>query len=96
MVIREAYAWGVPVLAADLGSLHDLVIPGATGGLFAPNDPASLQQRVQELWGDPARLEELSIGARTLFDRELTAEVNFVRLMDIYSASIAHKRSRRA
>ncbi|TDP71432.1 glycosyltransferase involved in cell wall biosynthesis [Roseateles toxinivorans] len=42
MAILESFALGTPVLAADIGGIPELVIPGETGLLFAPSDPASL------------------------------------------------------
>ena len=37
-----AYAFGVPVIATDVGSLRDDVIQGETGVLCQPRDPGAL------------------------------------------------------
>ncbi|MFN3076604.1 MAG: glycosyltransferase family 4 protein [Alphaproteobacteria bacterium] len=39
LVVAEAAAHGVPVLASDLGALRRLVIPGETGVLLPPPEP---------------------------------------------------------
>ncbi|MBO9710956.1 MAG: glycosyltransferase family 4 protein [Caulobacter sp.] len=41
-IIPEAYAHGVPVLAARAGGMPESIVEGRTGWLFAPNDAADL------------------------------------------------------
>jgi len=41
-VIVEAQAMGRPIVAADHGASRELVVPGETGWLVPPNDPAAL------------------------------------------------------
>jgi len=41
-VIFESFAHGVPVLASNLGGSPEIILPGATGWLFDPRQPASL------------------------------------------------------
>ncbi len=60
LVIQEAYAAGVPVLASRLGALEEKVIPGASGWHFAPNDAADLARVLQELVAAPARVQAIA------------------------------------
>ena len=46
----EAMAAGVPVLAARMGGLPELV---GTERCVAPNDPEALAERLRLLWDDP-------------------------------------------
>jgi glycosyltransferase involved in cell wall biosynthesis len=48
----EAMAAGVPVLAARLGGLPELV---GTDRCVAPGDPDAMAERLRELWDDPDR-----------------------------------------
>jgi glycosyltransferase involved in cell wall biosynthesis len=48
----EAMAAGVPVLAARMGGLPELV---GTDRCVAPGDPDALAERLRELWDDPDR-----------------------------------------
>ena len=41
-VVAEAQAMGRPVVAPDHGAAPEILLPGETGWLFAPSDPASL------------------------------------------------------
>ena len=47
MVIREAFALGVPVAASRLGSMPDIVEDGKNGILFEPGDVENLLQKVK-------------------------------------------------
>lgn len=48
-VVLEAFAAGVPVLAADLGGLSEVVQDGRNGLLFHAGDAASLRQAIERL-----------------------------------------------
>ena len=52
MVILEAMAAGVPVVASNVGGIPDLVETGATGILCDPRDPASIRSGVEKMLGD--------------------------------------------
>src|SRR6516162_4204387 len=41
-VLFLGYSFGLPVLAADVGSLKDEIVPGKTGSVFAPRSGADL------------------------------------------------------
>jgi glycosyltransferase involved in cell wall biosynthesis len=47
-VLTLSYAQGLPVIAADVGSMADGVRVGETGYLFAPGDPADLAAKARE------------------------------------------------
>ena len=46
LVIQEAFAMGLPVIASRLGALAEKVQDGRTGYLFAPGDSADLARAV--------------------------------------------------
>jgi glycosyltransferase involved in cell wall biosynthesis len=46
-VIFLAYRFGLPVLAADVGSLKEEIIEGKTGFVFRPEDPADLARTIE-------------------------------------------------
>jgi|GEM_PF-577513 len=66
-VVMEAFAHGVPVLAARAGALTELVVPGYNGELFKAGEIADLQQQLASLLAQPARLAQLRIGARSSY-----------------------------
>jgi glycosyltransferase involved in cell wall biosynthesis len=84
MVIAEAYAVGLPVIASDLGSMSSLVSHGHTGLHFRPGDPKDLSDKVEWALQHPAELERMRRGARAEFEAKYTAEENYRMLMEIY------------
>ena len=61
LVIREAFAAGVPVVAAALGGMAEMVEDGRSGLLFRPGDAADLRRCLTRLLEEPglrARLRD--------------------------------------
>jgi glycosyltransferase involved in cell wall biosynthesis len=52
LVVQEAMAAGTPVVATDVGGLHDLVL--GTGLLIPPGDPGSIATAIEQVLSDPA------------------------------------------
>lgn len=96
MVLREAFALGVPVAASRIGALGELVVGGVNGELYSPGDSADLLRVVRTLWRDQAQLMREAQGARLSYEVDLTAEANHGHLMHIYAAAIEFHRSRGA
>jgi glycosyltransferase involved in cell wall biosynthesis len=47
-VLFLGYSFGLPVLAADVGSLKDDIVEGKTGFVFRPDDPLDLARAIEE------------------------------------------------
>ena len=62
--ILEAMSAGRPVVATNVGSIHEAVEEGKTGYLVAPGDAKRLARRVIELLEDPVRAQAMGIAAR--------------------------------
>jgi len=92
MVIREAFALGVPVAASRLGSMASLIQDGENGVLFNPGDERDLFQVVSSLWGDHTSLSRMGEIARHTFENQYKAEKNIKTLMSIYEQAINHRR----
>ncbi|MDT8857466.1 glycosyltransferase family 4 protein [Paracoccaceae bacterium Fryx2] len=60
----EAMACGVPVLATRVGAFPELVLPGITGDLVTPGDPAALAAATARLLSDPGLGSTLRAAAR--------------------------------
>lgn len=96
MVIREAFALGVPVAASRIGSLPDIIDEGKVGVLFTPGRSDDLLDVVRGLWGDRNALEDMGEAARGKFETEYSADANYVSLMGIYEDAIARRRGKDA
>jgi glycosyltransferase involved in cell wall biosynthesis len=94
MVIREAFALGVPVIASSIGSVPDIIKEGVNGILFHPGKVNELAAAIKTLFGDRGMLCDMSRAARAEFDSKFTAEVNIRLLTDIYRAAILNRQKR--
>jgi glycosyltransferase involved in cell wall biosynthesis len=63
LVIHEAFMARVPVVAAAIGGMPELLDHGQRGVLFTPNDPFSLAAALQSLLDHPDRLVQLASGS---------------------------------
>ncbi len=62
--VVESLAAGVPVIAARIGQLEQLVDEGRTGLLFEPGSEVEFVAKTLELVGDPGRRRAMGLGAR--------------------------------
>jgi glycosyltransferase involved in cell wall biosynthesis len=84
VTVAEAYACGLPVIASELGSLAEIVVPGRTGLHFKPGDAAELARAVDWAWSHNDHVQRMGRQARIEFERKYTAERNYRNLMRIY------------
>jgi glycosyltransferase involved in cell wall biosynthesis len=70
MVLNEAAAAGLPLVATDAaGAAHDLVEDGANGFLVPAGDAVALRDALERLAGDPALREQAGRRSRELAQR---------------------------
>jgi len=62
LVVQEAMAAGTPVVATDVGGLHDLVLPA--GMLVPPGDPEAIAKATDSILADPGLRERLAARGR--------------------------------
>ena len=81
VVVIEALASGVPVLASDVGGIPETVIPG-TGWLFPVGSVEALSEALRRLLGAHSNLDRDALVQRAAqFSRERVGE----RLRDVYA-----------
>ena len=56
-VLFLGYSFGLPVLAADVGSLKDEIVEGKTGFVFRPEDPMDLARAIEQYFASDLFLE---------------------------------------
>jgi glycosyltransferase involved in cell wall biosynthesis len=64
VVLIEAAAAGLPVVATDVGGVRDVVVDGGTGYLVASGDAVALAERIDDLLGDRERARAIGAEAR--------------------------------
>jgi glycosyltransferase involved in cell wall biosynthesis len=62
--ILEAMSTGKPVVATNVGSIHEAVVEGRTGHLVTPGDAYPLSDRVLRLLNDPLRAQSMGAAGR--------------------------------
>jgi len=85
----EAFACGVPVVAARLGAMEEIVEDQRTGLHFSPGDPQDLADKIELAWSRPDRLREMGREARREFESKYTRERSHRILLDIYRRAIS-------
>jgi glycosyltransferase involved in cell wall biosynthesis len=89
VVVREAMAWGRPVVATSVGGLVDAVEDGVTGLVVPPRDPEALRRALERLLGDRDLRERLGAAGRSKAKRELSFEAAATALVAVYDEAIA-------
>ena len=83
MVLVEAMAAGLPVVASDIPGYREVLRDGVEGLLVRPRDPAALAEAAERILADPALASRLVAGGRA---RALTYDWGVVvpQIEDIY------------
>jgi phosphatidylinositol alpha 1,6-mannosyltransferase len=76
LVVQEALASGLPVVAADKGGAADLVKDKKNGFLARPNDPQDLARKIKMLLEDPKLRKRMSKKAPRGLRKDSWAKVN--------------------
>jgi glycosyltransferase involved in cell wall biosynthesis len=92
MVVLEAMAASVPVAAARVGGVPELIDPGRTGVLFDPLDPISMMEAMRSLLGDPAKRATLRETARAEALQRFHPQVIARRHLEIYREVLSNER----
>jgi len=94
LVLLEAFASGLPVVASSGGGQDEVVVANETGLLVPPEDPAALANAINALHGNP--LSRAAMGTRALSRaRELTWEAQVEQLEDLVGAATGRRDVRR-
>lgn len=84
MVIQEAMACGVPVIASDICGIPYQVADGETGFLIPPGNVESLADRLCRLLSDTLARERFGAAARQKAELEYRAEAVARRTIEVY------------
>ncbi|MEU6316571.1 glycosyltransferase [Streptomyces sp. NPDC047009] len=89
LVIVEAMAAGVPVVAAGIGAYVELVEEGVTGLLHRPGEADSLASCIRRITADPAVNREMGQAARRRYEQAFSPAVGLANLVEGYRTAIA-------
>ncbi|HEV3278493.1 MAG TPA: glycosyltransferase family 4 protein [Terriglobia bacterium] len=89
MVIVEAFANGLPVIASRLGTMADIIEDGVTGLHFTAGDPDDLAAKVAWAITHCDRMAEMGSAARRVYETRYSEETNYQSLLTIYRDTIS-------
>ena len=72
IILLQAGASGLPVVASAVGGIPEVVVDGKTGSLVPPEDPEALAATVISLLDDPVRLSEMGEAGRARIYRDFS------------------------
>ena len=92
LVLAEAYACGIPVIAAGHGGLAELLRDGVEGLQFAPGDADDLAAKVVWAWSHPEEMQTMGRAARAKFESKYTASPALSHLESAYEFALRGNR----
>jgi len=91
IVVLEAWAAGLPVVASRLGGIIDSIVDGETGLLVDPESEAALVSGMAKLAGDDGLRNRLSRNALDAVTAEYTWNAVSARMCEIYEQLIRER-----
>jgi glycosyltransferase involved in cell wall biosynthesis len=88
LTIAEAYACQLPVIAANLGSMSEIIGDGVTGLHFESGNAADLANKIQWAIAHPDTLSNMGRTAYQIYQTRYTPAVNYQQLLHIYKSVV--------
>lgn len=89
MVLLEAMAMRIPVIATAIPGITDTVADGVDGRLVPPGDPEAIAAAIRELRDDPDTARRLGRNARQKIERDYTVERMVARTRLVYDELVS-------
>jgi glycosyltransferase involved in cell wall biosynthesis len=91
LVILEAMAARLPVIATDVGGISEAVEDGKTGVLVRPRDAEGLADALAAVLGDPERARSMGLEGRAKVESEFSLEACAAAVFRIYDELLTGK-----
>ncbi len=91
--LRESLAVGTPVIGTNIEGNPELIVPGETGYLVPPRDPAGLAEALLTLVADRAHAEAMGRAGRERVERMFSTRVKVERTEALYRRLLAGRRA---
>ena len=86
LVLLEAMAWSLPIVATREGGIPDVVVPGGNGLLVPSKDPEALADALEQLLSNPALRQEMGEHGRQRYMQQFTETAFIERFVSILSS----------
>ncbi|MBT8398450.1 MAG: glycosyltransferase [Gemmatimonadetes bacterium] len=91
VILLQAGAAGVPVVASDVGGIPEVVVHGESGLLVPPGDPEALASAVSALLDDPERAKTMGEAGRRRVRQEFSVQRMVEGNLDVYQELVARR-----
>jgi glycosyltransferase involved in cell wall biosynthesis len=91
MVIAESFASGLPVVATDVGAMHEIIENGKTGLHFALADANDLAEKASWLWTHPEEALRMGLEARNVYEIKFSSQTSYGYLLEIYESTLSSR-----
>jgi len=91
MALIESYAWGKPVVGANIGGISEMIDEGETGLLFEPFSVEDLAEKIDYLLAHDDVAARMGKNARAKAEKQYGPEQHYAELMRLYSEFIGRK-----
>lgn len=92
MTIIEAFNLGTLVLASNIGSISTIIKHKKNGLLFKPGDKQDLIDKINWIYQNPKKCDEIVLNAKKDFIKKYSAKENYLKLIKIYNEAIKDKK----
>ena len=96
MVVLEAMALGVPIVARDVGGIREVLDHGATGILVPSADIEKLTEPCLMLLRDRPMRHRIAQNARTAVVEKYSAEANAAQILRLYRSLVLSKQGKKS
>ena len=86
LVLMEAMSYGLPVIAADVGGMREVVTHRSDGLLFEPGNATSLADAIRLLTNRPQMRDAMSEAARKSFESRFATTVTVPQALSFYTS----------
>lgn len=87
IVLMEAMAHSLPVVATRVGGVPELVDHGVTGLVVAPGDAQELAEALRQVLADPRRAADMGRNGAQVVRERFSIDVSAAQLEELFSAS---------
>ena len=94
MIVVEAYAHGIPIVASRLGTMKDLIEDRETGLLFEAGNSQDLASKSRWMFQHDQECALMGGRARREYERRYNAKKNYELLIEIYNKAIYAAKNR--
>lgn len=91
-IIAEAFAYGIPLVASNVGTLAEIIEDPRTGLLFKTGDCDGLAEKIRWLVAHPRERLVMQENIRGEHQRKYTAEQNYQQLLKVYDQAIKNNK----